>query len=268
MRGELRLDGELQHLEPQAFDLLDFLVANRSRVVSKAELLDEVWGDQFVSESALTTRIKEIRRATGDDGRTQSVVKNFRGRGYRFVATLDPSEEGEVPPVVADARRVPPEPMAPSVGIEAEIARLAELTESRRLITIVGSGGVGKTRLSVEVGRAVAGRHALGTRVAELSRIGEPEAIGPTIRRALDLGEANDGLADGLGAIDAMLVLDNCEHLIDAVAAIVPNLLSGGDSLHILATSREALGVPGEQRWALAPLSTVGANAPAAFTFC
>ncbi len=78
-----------RHLEPQAFDLLAYLLTHKDRVVPKIELLDEVWGDQFVSESALTTRIKEIRAALGDNGTRQAVVKNFRGRGYRFVADID-----------------------------------------------------------------------------------------------------------------------------------------------------------------------------------
>ena len=68
--------------------MLAYLVAHRERVVAKEELLDEVWGDRFVSESALTTRIKEIRRAIGDDGAQQRLVRNVRGRGYRFIGEL------------------------------------------------------------------------------------------------------------------------------------------------------------------------------------
>ena len=83
-KRRIDLDGEARHLEPQAFDLLAYLLAHRDRVITKEELLDAVWGDQFVSESALTTRIKEIRQAVGDDGTRQAIVRNFRGRGYRF----------------------------------------------------------------------------------------------------------------------------------------------------------------------------------------
>ncbi len=85
---EVLVDGAVQHLEPQAFDVLWLLVCNPDRVVPKTELLDTVWGDQFVSESALTTRIKEIRRAVGDDGRSQRIVRTVRGTGYRFVADI------------------------------------------------------------------------------------------------------------------------------------------------------------------------------------
>lgn len=90
---EVRVRNELRHLEPQAFDVLWLLATNPAPVVPKAELLDTVWGDQFVSESALTTRIKEIRRAVDDDGRTQGVIKNLRGTGYRFVAETDGEQD-------------------------------------------------------------------------------------------------------------------------------------------------------------------------------
>ena len=76
------------HLEPQAFDLLVCLIERRDHVVSKAELLDGVWGHGFVSEANLTTRVKEVRRAFGDDGNRQHTIMNIQGRGYRFVADV------------------------------------------------------------------------------------------------------------------------------------------------------------------------------------
>lgn len=77
--------GEQLQVQPQVFDVLVHLIEHRDRVVTKEELLDSVWGDQFVSESALTTRIKEARRALGDDGVTQAVIRTVHGRGYQFV---------------------------------------------------------------------------------------------------------------------------------------------------------------------------------------
>jgi pimeloyl-ACP methyl ester carboxylesterase/DNA-binding winged helix-turn-helix (wHTH) protein len=86
---ELRADGRLVDVEPQVFDVLAHLLANPGRVVGKDELLDAVWGDRFVSESALTTRIKQARAAVGDDGQAQRVIKTVHGRGYRLVAPVD-----------------------------------------------------------------------------------------------------------------------------------------------------------------------------------
>jgi DNA-binding winged helix-turn-helix (wHTH) protein/pimeloyl-ACP methyl ester carboxylesterase len=88
-RYELTRGGELVHVEPQVFDVLTQLVEHRERVMAKAELLDLVWGHQFVSESALTTRIKQLRQAVGDSGRDQRIVQTVHGRGYRFVAPVE-----------------------------------------------------------------------------------------------------------------------------------------------------------------------------------
>jgi pimeloyl-ACP methyl ester carboxylesterase len=84
-------------LEPQVFAVLAHLVQHRDRVVPKEELLDEVWGSRFVSESALTTRIKQVRRAVGDTGRDQHLVRTYHGRGYRFVAGIDAPAAGASP---------------------------------------------------------------------------------------------------------------------------------------------------------------------------
>ena len=94
-RFEVRRGGEPVPVEPQVFELVLYLVTHRERVVTKAELLDNVWGDRFVSESALTSRIKAVRRAVGDDGRAQEIVRTVHGRGYRFAA--DVVDLGEPP---------------------------------------------------------------------------------------------------------------------------------------------------------------------------
>ena len=100
---EVRRGGHPVPVEPQVFDVLRYLVQHRDRVVSKEELLDSVWGDRFVSESALTSRIKEARRAVGDDGQAQRVIRTQHGRGYRFVAEVDTN-----PPAAATPLRRPP----------------------------------------------------------------------------------------------------------------------------------------------------------------
>ena len=106
---ELRSGGHIVEVEPQVFDVLAFLAANRERVVTKEELLDAVWGDRFVSESALTTRIKQARQAVGDDGQAQRVIQTVHGRGYRFVAPV-PSTHGPGPSGPGDAALDPVPP--------------------------------------------------------------------------------------------------------------------------------------------------------------
>jgi DNA-binding winged helix-turn-helix (wHTH) protein/pimeloyl-ACP methyl ester carboxylesterase len=107
-RYELSHGGELVHVEPQVFDVLAHLVEHRDRVVAKGDLLDVVWGHRFVSESALTTRIKQLRQAVGDTGRRQRIVQTVHGRGYRFVAPVEEladATERTVLPVPSDLRQ-------------------------------------------------------------------------------------------------------------------------------------------------------------------
>ena len=96
-RFELRRNNVPVPVEPQVFDVLAFLIDHRDRVVTKEELLDGVWGDRFVSESALTSRIKAVRQALGDDGSSQRLVQTVRGRGYRFVASVTEAEPDDPP---------------------------------------------------------------------------------------------------------------------------------------------------------------------------
>jgi len=103
--------GEPVHVQPQVFDVLSLLVRNRERVVPKTEILDTVWGDRFVSESTLTSRIKAARRVVGDDGIAQSVIKTVHGRGYRWVADVAspaPAERSGPPSSAESARAVSP----------------------------------------------------------------------------------------------------------------------------------------------------------------
>jgi DNA-binding winged helix-turn-helix (wHTH) protein/tetratricopeptide (TPR) repeat protein len=104
-RIELRRAGQIVDMEPQVFDVLTYLLRHRERVVPKTELLDQIWGNRFVSESALSSRIKSARRAVGDTGRDQRIIKTVYGRGYRFVAdaneqpaTADPAAKGSTAP--------------------------------------------------------------------------------------------------------------------------------------------------------------------------
>ena len=155
-------DGSV-HVEPQVFDVLVYLVENRDRVVPKEELLDEIWGDQFVSESALTTRIKSARKAIGDDGRTQRYIRNVPGRGYQFVGSIDESRpsSGSVPGNEAQPLSQPLD-LAMSISLDIEfpfVGRANELTIAKSRISggnagsllIGGEPGIGKSRLAVEL---------------------------------------------------------------------------------------------------------------------
>jgi len=124
------------HVEPQVFELLHHLMSNHDRVVSKEELLDAIWGDRFVSESALTSRVKAARRAVGDDGQAQRVIKTIHARGYQFVAEVH-LDAGRIRRALPRLRNAP-------IGRDADIACVVERIHDAPLVTVTGSGGSGR----------------------------------------------------------------------------------------------------------------------------
>ena len=145
-RYELRRAGLLVPIEPQVFDVLVHLASHPDRVVSKEELLDTVWGDRFVSESALTSRIKAARRAVGDDGTRQAVIATAHGRGYRMVVPVHEgggNGRGEVraPAPLHDVQRLA---LLESDEPLAELTRAlgAARSGSGRLVCVAGEAGI------------------------------------------------------------------------------------------------------------------------------
>jgi DNA-binding winged helix-turn-helix (wHTH) protein/tetratricopeptide (TPR) repeat protein len=191
-RYQLRRGGVPCHLEPQVFEVLAYLVRNRDRVVPKTELLDEIWGSRFVTDSALTSRVKAARRAVGDSGREQRVIRTVHGRGYQFLAPVQ--EAGA--PAPAPPAGVTPAP----IGREAELERLGEwyglaARGLRQVVFVTGEAGIGKTTLVDAFAAAVAGE--LSGRVVAgqcLQQRGTPEPYLP-IFDALDRLCRDDGEA-------------------------------------------------------------------------
>src|SRR5580658_2182331 len=145
------------------------------------------------------------------------------------------------------------------VGREEDIAEAAALLSEYRLVTVTGPGGIGKTRLAGEVARQVAARFADGTWLVELAAVRDPGQVAAAVAAALGVPNVpgrplTETLATVLGRQQALLVLDNCEHLLVAVAEMCGKLLPVADDLRVLATSREPIGLPGEARLRLRPL--------------
>ncbi len=147
-----------------------------------------------------------------------------------------------------------PESLTPLVGRDAEVRDLRALFVDHRFITLVGPGGVGKTRLALEVGRAEAEGLSFGGHLVELAPVGDPAGVPAAIASALDLSDPNR-LAELIGEQDRLIVLDNCEHVIDAAAEVAERLLRRCPGLRLLATSREGLRVGGETIWPVPPLA-------------
>jgi predicted ATPase/class 3 adenylate cyclase len=159
----------------------------------------------------------------------------------------------EFPPLrsVSTRRSNVPVPLTTFVGRERELAEVERLLERSRLVTLIGTGGTGKTRLMIELAGRVAQRFEDGVWLAELAPLADEGDVAPEIARALGVSElpgrpAIDVVSDFLASKELLLVLDNAEHLIDGVARIADRLLATAPNLRILTTSREALAIPGE----------------------
>lgn len=173
---------------------------------------------------------------------------------------LEPPVASSPPPVGATrVRRGIPEALTPLVGRDAERRDLGALLRERRFLTLVGPGGVGKTRLALEVGRAAAAEMAGGGCLVELAPVGDPTGVADAIAAALELPDP-DRIAEMIGDEDLVLILDNCEHVITAAAEAAEDLLRRCPGLRILATSREGLRVGGETIWPVPPLAAEDAT--------
>src|SRR5690349_17056939 len=150
------------------------------------------------------------------------------------------------------------------IGRARELEQAGETLRRARLVTLTGPGGVGKTRLALALADRQVERRPGGVWLVDLSTAGEPPEVAAEVARVLGLGagrgsEAAEGLRSYLRDRDLLLVLDNCEHVVDACAELTAELLSSCAALRILATSRESLGLRGETVWRLEPLAAADA---------
>ena len=190
-------------------------------------------------------------------------------RPERVVQLCHPDLVNEFPPLrVSDTtkadvcKRLPPQ-LTRFVGRDAQLSQLRELLADNRVLTLTGAGGVGKTRLAIQVAAAPGGEFGDGVWFVDLAPITDPELVPVTVARSVGLPDqpgrsTMDTLLRFVRDRQMLVVLDNCEHLLDASAELVVALLSGATRLTVLATSREAIGVAGEVSWRVPSLSLDG----------
>lgn len=261
---ELSREGEPVALEPRVLSLLCFLIDNREKLVSKDTLLDELWGHRFVSESALATQIKRLRQALGDDGHKQEYIKTVHGRGYRFVADTQEVPVRSVQPPTVDTRPVQRlsnlgYERTPFFGRELELRRCVEAFQSYRMVSLLGIGGTGKTRLAKAVGRAVLNDYPDGVWFVDLVPVMNAAGIDTAVASVLGIkmghGSSREQLAAAICTRRALLILDNCEHIEDDVAVALDFLLENTLTPHFLITSRDPIDLADELRFFVDPLA-------------
>jgi predicted ATPase len=249
-------DGRPVMLGSRALDLLIFLVQRHDRLVSKAELLDAVWPGLVVEESNVHVQVSNLRKSLG----TQAIA-TVPGLGYRFVLPLV-DRAAVLPAAQPDSASAParlPNTLAPLVGREQVQRELVLLLRHRRLVCMVGPGGVGKTRLALAVAHELEDSREATVRWADLGAIAQPSLVPESVAHAIGAqlpsqGDAIDGLLLALQWQPLLLVLDGCEHLLPQLAEDVERLLAGAPSLRVLCTSQAPLHIEGESVLRLAPL--------------
>jgi predicted ATPase/DNA-binding winged helix-turn-helix (wHTH) protein len=272
---QLRRAGELVPLEPQVFDVLAYLVEHHDRMVPKQELLDHIWPERYITEAALNSRLMAARKAIGDNGRDQRLIRTAHGRGYHFVAPVRVVEDGAALPAPAVSEpaggpalrtltpAAPPAfdiPTTSFIGRAAELARLDELLArpACRLVTIVGPGGVGKTRLAFE---CAARQRAKRPEVAlvPLESVGDPSHLPSAVAAALGVALAREDVAgavcDYLASREAIIVLDNFEQLAEGGAEFLTAIIHAAPGVRLLVTSRVVLGLREEWVFSIGGLS-------------
>lgn len=256
---------ERVELSGRAYDILLVLLSRHNELVSKSDLLTEVWPSISVEEGSLRFHIANLRKALGDGKEGARYIATSSGRGYTFVAPVHRSQE-HGPQVETDAieagRGTFQHANLPAryamVDREDDIEKLPARVLAARFVTVVGAGGIGKTTLAVAAGHRLASSFAGAVLFVDLSMVNNPALVGTILASLLGLSvqseDATPGIVAHLKDKSLLLILDTCEHLAAAVARLASAIFSAAPNIHILATSREALQTEGETVYRLDPL--------------
>ncbi|MEO8751858.1 MAG: winged helix-turn-helix domain-containing protein [Casimicrobiaceae bacterium] len=250
---QLLVDEQPAALGTRAFDLLLALIERRERMVTKSELFDLVWSGLVVEEGNLQVQVSTLRKVLGADA-----IATIAGHGYRFMLEATQVEAPSQSAATA-ARHNLPAQVASFIGRERELVDLRAVLEHHRLVTLTGVGGIGKTRLALELASLVVDAYPEGAWFVDLAPLSDPTLVPDAVAAALGVREqAGRPVLEALRRFVSdrrfVLLLDNCEHLLPACAQLARDLLEASHRMTIVATSREPLHVSGEAAFPLATL--------------
>ena len=242
-RRALLRDGSPVALGGRALDLLCALASAGGQVVTKDALMEQVWPGLAVEENNIQVQISALRRILREAGCKPDYIITVPGRGYRFAVSSNDQKPAAQGNLRASSDYL--------LGRAAELAHLAMLMSAQRLVTLVGAGGSGKTRLALQLGADLQQHFPDGVWLAELAPLAKPELLGETVAALFNVSLQGDRpaaqvITDLLGTRQLLLILDNCEHLIWTAAEFTEALLAACPNIRVLTTSREALAIPGE----------------------
>jgi len=245
-------DGKPMRLGSRALDILVTLVEGAGETIRKDQLIARAWPDTFVDEGALRVHVAALRKALGDGRAGNRYIANNPGRGYSFVAPV--ARVQQQPATAPQDRAVAgdnlPAPLTRIVGRDEDIAALTTQLARRRLLTIVGSGGIGKTTVAIAVAETARASYRDGVWFVGLASLADPDLVPSSLGAVLGISLPGVNPVFGLTAWlrdkHTLIVLDSCEHVIGAAAALAEEILRAAPRARILATSREPLRAEGE----------------------
>ena len=257
-------DAEPIDVGSRALDVLIALTEAAGEVVGQRELMARAWPRAVVGEGSLRVAVADLRKALGDGRNGIRYIANVTGRGYCFVAPVvhdaaRPSKSLPPPPESSPVRQSKlPARLARIIGRDGAVKSLSALLASHRFVSVVGPGGLGKTTVAVSVAHALLEDFGEAVYFVDLGAVSDPQLVLRAVAAALGVFVQTQDTLPSLMALLAgrriLLVLDNCEHVIDAAASLTTLLFNDAPQVHILTTSREALRVEGEHVHLLAPL--------------
>src|SRR5712672_3839933 len=265
-RRNLRARGAPVPIGSRAFDIIEVLVRSAGELVTKHDLTSRVWPGAIVEDNALQFHISAIRKALGPD---RELLRTASGRGYRLLGDWTFQQESTSPAGSIDREPVQiaaepfqtnlPAATSDLVGRTTTVRHLRDLLSAYRLVTPTGPGGIGKTRLVLEVARGLFPSFQGDVRLVELASLSDPGLVPSAVAGGLGLKLGGDqisaeSVARAIGAEKLLLVLDNCEHVIDAAARLAETIVRMCPRTTILATSREILKIEGEYVYRVPPL--------------
>src|SRR5467141_5221740 len=255
----LRRDGQVLPLGGRALDILIYLADRPGEVIAKQELMDRIWSDVTVEEGSLRVHVAAIRKTLGDGQFGNRYIANVKARGYSFVGTVVPlagSTESRNDKFRHQGR-LPVRPLM-MIGRETVVSEVGDKLRDERFVTLLGPGGIGKTTIALAVGRTAAEEFGGNVYFADLESLTDPRHVTGAV--ATSLGLALKSKDPGLELVDLvrsrklLIILDSCEHVIEAVALVAEQLYRETEQVYLLTTSRESLKVEGEHCHRVLPL--------------